>query len=892
MATLEGGAEESGSVEGRAQELARLEGLIEASGEGGQGRLLLVVGEAGIGKTALIRGLKARQVGAGATVIHGGAGSSEGLSGFSALQPLLRHALGIEEGTASEVAEAQLGIRFESRPERRELAALLNGPFSLRLPESSTTRALRGRERAEAASRLLTDVCSDALSAGMLVILEDLQWFDSASTRLLNALIRGIPGVTWLATSRTMARDERAGVTEEANADETLQLGPLSEDGVRALLEGLLGRYPVADEMVREIHEKSGGHPFLARQTLFALERRHAIVCEEERWRIAASTELDTELFADVQGLISSRLDDLGPVARLALKVASVIGTEFDRGLVERAMPRSQEGATLEREIGELLSARLIDAQGEDRYAFEHALVRDVTYDLLLFEQRRGLHRSVARELEAGAWNAKSAVIHLHYDAAGDLEDSVRWADVAADEAIDSGAWLESIRLLRRCLEHGASSSERDPSIEHVRWLRKLSESYGHLGQTGERRASAHRALELAEGGRLTRKRPLTRLPRWSRILLRGAREFVPLASSAGELSTKSTPAQLSRAHAQAALVAYFDNDILSMIRQTLHAIELAERAGLRGDLARHYASLGGILGVAGAHTLGAKHLSRAIEIAEAADDAPSLVFVHMVRALYSVGRGDWEAMERSSATGQGLADALQLHSEWGNIQIVRFWSRVYRGAWEQAEEDARQLLARSRESGHEQHESWGHRGMGIVHLERGANGQAKDCLERSLRVPVRDGATGEQIESLGSLALALHRLGSHTEAVDALRRAAELGEATGRPTSHAQSVALGNAALASLGAWAGNPAVDDLRALHSRVMGALRRAARAFPVAQPILLLRRAQTDEVAGRRSRARRLGKAARRSADRMGLSLAGIDEDLGNGPMASPNGPGSS
>jgi len=835
VSTIEISPEQNATVEGRDKELDALESLVIPTDHGTAGSTgaavctgwVIVTGEAGIGKSSLVDALVRRLANRGKILVRGGLASADTLVGYGALQPLFRWVFGIETRASPSSTALQIQRYFEERPRQRALAPLLNSVFSLRSEDTQQTRALLGGERAEATQRLLADACCNALDPNTVILLDDLQWFDSASLRLLGSLLRRAEGPVFLATARSTKLTERDSERARLPAAQELQLGPLDRSGVADLVRALASDIEISGDLADEIFERSGGHPFFARELLLAIRRRTATSGELPLRAAAPPVAVSDDFAAALEGLVSSRLDALSRRAQRALKFASVIGSSFDPGLLLRIMPEEQDPNTFNKDIKDLHDADFLVAQEHGRWQFTHEFVRDVAYALLLYRDRRALHQAIASELATGKWGSRSAEIFRHYDAAGDGENRVRWATTAADEAMVAGAWKEAIRLLHPWADDNKKDPHQGQTAARIRGLRYLSEAHGHLGQTKQRRRYAYAALDLA---RPQQPGLLSTCVAWSGILVRG-----PTRSQRRQ-EINAVPSQVARAHAQAAEVAYFDNDMLTMVRHTLRAIQHDEAAGQRGSASRHYATLGGILGVAGAHRLGSRHLARAIKIAQDTRDEPSQIFAQMVRALYGVGRGDWALAESSAVAGQALAHELRLHSDWGNIQIVRFWIRFYRGEFDEAQHFAQRLVERSLESGHDQHESWGTRGLGVVLLARGQPDAAIVALRRSLVVPERDGAAGEQIESLGSLALAYSQIGHADDTHAVIKQLLALDSAMPHPLSHAHTIALRNAAKASSWALSHSTDVEEWWAFHRRIMAKMKRTARAFPVARPAL--------------------------------------------------------
>ena len=426
------------TIYGRAQERAALEAAVAA---GAPGACLALVGEAGIGKSALARHAAAAAREAGRAVM-------EGYSTLGLAEPL---------GVICDAVRAAGRAGLDPGVSRDRLAT---GFPALVLPELGGGEIETGNLGAtfEAAARYLA-----ALSArrGLLVVLEDLHWADATSLSLVPFLARALrrEPVALLITYRP--DDEtgspalsgmRAELRRGRLADERL-LAPLASEEAAALLAEAIGAAPapdVRDELLR----LSGGNPF-------ALEEL-ARAALESGWLDAASGrragEGAVELPWTLAEAIQARAARLDAPERELLAWAAAIGERFELALLLASSGRSEDQVldSLER----LQAAGLIleeDQAGTEAFAFRHALVHEALSREGLAAQRRRRHRAILEAGEAlmaaGAIEVSSAALARQAVAAGAREAAFAHSRAAAERAQELGAVEEAAAHLERALD-------------------------------------------------------------------------------------------------------------------------------------------------------------------------------------------------------------------------------------------------------------------------------------------------------------------------------------------------------------------------------------------------------------------------------------------------------
>jgi DNA-binding SARP family transcriptional activator len=419
---------------GREAEARRLQEARDGAWAG-RGQVVLVLGEAGIGKTSLVEALAADTERRGGRILAGHAHESEQILPFRPWVSALR--------AGQVVSEAELLDGLQP-VWRQELARLFPELGEERLQLS--TRPEDCGRLFEAVAELVEQV---AARHRLAIVLEDLHWADELSVRLLAFLARRVQSrpVLLLGT----ARDEELAsapllgrLLQELDRERRLSrvdLAPLSRAGTLSLVRALARAGSDEGRLARlgeQVWALSAGNPFVIVETMRALQDGRV-----------PDTPEGLPLPQRVREVIDARLERLSPSGRHLLSVAAVVGQDCSFALLQRA------GALGEREtaegVEELVRRRVLHAV-EERFAVTHDRIREVAYARLLAPTRRALHEAVAGALEALAAPQVRAVadrLAYHYARAERADKAVTYLIQASEESARRYALDDALRTLR-----------------------------------------------------------------------------------------------------------------------------------------------------------------------------------------------------------------------------------------------------------------------------------------------------------------------------------------------------------------------------------------------------------------------------------------------------------
>jgi ATP/maltotriose-dependent transcriptional regulator MalT len=680
----------------RGAELARLDAAFDRA-NGAIATTVIVGGEAGIGKTRLVEEFVAAARVKGGTALMGSCLPTGGrATPYAPFVEALRGAIhAVEPGRLP----ALLG------PGRAELGRLLPELETGRIaPVQVVDTDVHGQARLFEAILGFIDALSRAVPS--VVVIDDLQWADTATLELLQFLLRNARGskVMFVLLVRTddldSAPDSRRFLAEldRDTGVDRLELQPLEREEARELLAAR-GASGVSPERLDDLQRRSGGNPFYLEQLASATDSGDG-----------AGAALTTGL----REVLAAQLADLPPRTRQVLRAAAAAGRRVDDDILAAVLdaPHAEVADALRLAMARRI---LVDAEDTGGYAFRHALLREVAYDELLYGERDRLHEAFAHQLarrgRVGGVPVTSAELAYHWDTARNVEEAIPawieagrdaeriyafadarraydralalapagrgdldWADVihhAADCAVLTGDYRAAVELGRRAIATAEAERDADPIRvgelqERLRWY--LWEA-GDVEAAGEALRAALRLIPESPPSR-SRARAFAHLA-GLRLLsgdAEGAMAPAREALAVAEASEGTGEAALALGILGWVTAATGDvNEGLELYRRGLSlAEELGGAEGIALGLTNHAALLDRVGRTEASLEVATSGFDRLRDLGVARTYG-GILAGHAAKALFDLGR--WSEAAARAETGLGL-DPLGPAAAW--LHVVR----------------------------------------------------------------------------------------------------------------------------------------------------------------------------------------------------------------------------
>ena len=688
---------------GRDQELRMLESAREQA-FAGQGQVIGIVGEAGVGKSRLCHEFAERHKARGTPVYHlAGLAHASSVPLLPLLQ-ILRAYFEIadqdSDRTARERIAGKLLLLDKSFDDDLPLIFdFLAVPDPLRPPPRMDPEA---RQRQLLALMQRLSRAESAREPGILLF-EDLHWLDPASEIFVASHVEAVQATRSLTVVNF--RPEYHAPWMSRSYYRQIALAPLGAEAIEELLVDLLGSHPSLDGLGELVRERTRGNPFFIEELVQSLVEGGSLEGERGAYRLVRPVE-EATVPASVQAVLAARIDRLGRSEKATLQAAAVIGKEFPQPVLERVVelePQRIEDALRNLVAGEFVYEQ--ELYPEAVYAFKHPLTQEVAYGSQLGERRAAVHAAVARAIAAHypeRLDERAALLAQHWEAAGETLEAARFHARAA-------AW--------------AGYNDPTEALRHWRRVRELADALPESEEATALGLEA-RISSLQFGWRLGLSHEE------AEALFSEAER---MAAETGDIRSRAILLSV-----YAAVRGMGDGDVREYARIQRQAIALAEESG---DPALYAAAAPGAYGLlcAGEYREAAAICARAIELA---DGDPTVgagigfgcpyAFCHHFQGYCLVNLGELEQARRLLEQGRAIA------REQGDIEVVGWahtnstWLSSFLGEPETALGHAQQALEIAERIGDSFSRAWAWLWLGFAERMRGEWRRAIEALERS----------------------------------------------------------------------------------------------------------------------------------------------------------------
>jgi class 3 adenylate cyclase/tetratricopeptide (TPR) repeat protein len=844
-------AEESGGARGwrretplvgREDELAALEMQFGRVLRSGSPHLVTVLGEAGVGKTRLLRefegSLESRDPPVG---VRRGRCLPFGSSVvYWPLTEMLRAECAIADDDSAEVASEKLATRLGAvladSADGEELARR-TAPLARLLDVQARDAGASERDDGQSARESLFGAVRaylEAVAHGEPLVLawEDIHWADEGMLDLIEYLSQWarIP-MLQVCLAREELLERRPGWGASRRTTSGLFLDPLGPAPMRDLIGSLLTNGYSAPEVLDVLAERAGGNPLFAEELV-------ARLAEEGSARAS-------ELPDTVQGLLAARLDALAPLEAQLVAHAAVVGQILWEGALEPVA--SAEGGDLQAALATLREKDIIVPSegarlaGEQELAFKHVLIREVAYGMLPKAVRARKHFEVGMFIEGRAGQRRQEVIALlaeHYGRAAALGQEVR---LPTDELAPfrakalqfveaAGDAASALHSNQEALAHyeAAAALGRGDAAQQARIHEKQGDLALRLGRVDAAIDVWQQALEYHQ-----QQEDLEHVAELHRkigaaLAHKGERTQAIEHHQQGINLIKDGPPSLAlvRLYEEAAWLYMQVGDNMLAIYASEKALRLAERLGEVRAASRAHGIFGRVFGRIGDTEKARENLARAIELAQDSDEHEAVLAMLALGHHLENAEGDYEAAERSYTEALALAERIgdvpaqiELHAAIAQLAFYRCnWDELERAVTASAELAEREGLVgklcltdtlrglmcwragdwdastRLFSVAYDLAEQLGWsetafsalRGLAVTLRDRGDLAGAEATLADALAVCERAGLLADSIQAHSSLALVRMLAGHQQSASEAAEQAVALAQRLHYPVAEA----------------------------------------------------------------------------------------------------------
>ena len=658
---------------GRAHEMGLIRERWHLAREG-EGQIVTVVGEAGIGKSRVLEALLEEVAGEAIRRVTLQCSPHHSDSPLHPVIQYLKRAAGLSHATSEDTGIEK--IRALLAAQRIDDQAAV--PLLIELLSSTSTQSANGTQtpaqrKASTLAIIVEILARTTPGEPVIVVLEDAHWADATTLELMTRLTDKIARLPVLAV--ISARPELAPPWLARPHATLVTLGRLGRAECMQVVARVAAAHGLSTDTIATIVAKTDGIP------LFVEELTRSMMESAGEGSVVPTTLKDS---------LMARLDRLGGARDMA-QIAAVVGREFSFALLEAVSGKS--GDELQDVLAKLVASGIVfpeERSSERSFVFKHALVRDAAYESLLLTRRREWHGRIAQALEKGVGTSvhEPDLLAYHFGEAGLHSPACNYRMQAGDQAVSRSAYVEAIAHFTA----GLKQAEALPQEERLRrqlqfWLKlgsasvvaysmqsvEAEKAYAEASKIGEQLGDGHATFQAKWGlwvnANLRRKTALAR-GRASELLALAQR------SDDRELLLEAYHCQLSTAH--------FGGNVHAARESSRHAIELYDI-----ELHRHLAhSFGGhdpcvcahaICGsswqLSGERQQACQHFKHATELAEKLDHPNGLGHgLHSVAVGHQLG-GDREAAFEAAQRSAALAEKFNLPPWRASSLIVVGWA-------------------------------------------------------------------------------------------------------------------------------------------------------------------------------------------------------------------------
>jgi class 3 adenylate cyclase/tetratricopeptide (TPR) repeat protein len=460
------GRQISSKMVGRDSDLNKLE-LQVAKVINGQGSVINIIGEAGIGKSRLFAEFRKLEIIKKATLFEGKSISIGNNLPFHPITDFLKNYAQITEDDIENMALVKLesAIRGVNRDEADEIfpfIALLMG-MTLSGKHLERVKGIEGESLEKLIFKSLRDLLISISAVKPLIIaMEDLHWADASSISLLESMfsVSQIHPILFINLFRPNFKETGEKIKNSLDKNYSghfynINLAPLDKDLSESLINNMLMIKGLPAQYKEKIIKRTGGNPFFMEEVVRSLIDQGAIIVKDDKFEITPKID-DIHIPGTINDLLTARIDRLEDKTRHLVKIASVVGRHFYHRIISRIATTIED---LDQRLMYLKDIQLIRQRehlNELEYIFKHALAQEAAYNSILLEKRKQIHLQVADSIEdifKDRIHEFYGMLAMHYTRGENPEKAEHYLIKAGEEAMRSSASDEALKYYQEGLK-------------------------------------------------------------------------------------------------------------------------------------------------------------------------------------------------------------------------------------------------------------------------------------------------------------------------------------------------------------------------------------------------------------------------------------------------------
>ena len=438
---------------GRQRELDHLMRCYDQA-KRGQGQVVGIVGEPGVGKSRLLLQLRAALPQGEYSYLEGDCHHYGETVAYLPILDILRAYFGIEEGEAEALSREKLkqGI---SQLDQRLMAMLppLQDLLSLKVAEEQYLRLEPQLKQVRIFEAIWSLLIRESQNRPLVLAVEDLQWIDKTSEKFLSYIIARLGGARILLI--ILYRPEYSHSWGSKTYYSQIRVDELPLDASAEMVQAILKEGKAAQDLVRLILDRAAGNPLFMEEFTRSLVERGYIERKDGHYVLTVKPS-DIQVPETVQGIISSRMDRLEKVLKETMQVASVIGREFAYRILQMLTGMQDELRAYIFSLQELEFIYEKSLFPELEYIFKHNLTQEVAYNSLLLKRRREIHERTGKAIEE-LYNERLEefyeVLAHHYSRSDNLEKAYEYLVLSGIKAGYGYSLWESYRFCKEAIQ-------------------------------------------------------------------------------------------------------------------------------------------------------------------------------------------------------------------------------------------------------------------------------------------------------------------------------------------------------------------------------------------------------------------------------------------------------